>query len=387
MGVSLWNACTNYSHTEGVTTMITPTATRDGRIIHVLAQTDLDDPLPSEERVRAFCPIHGGDTQRSLSIDATSGWGYCHCCHATVLVEEYAPTIAEHLRHGGRGVSRTGSPSADVAHPRSSHSRPQARPAPVTPAVSRWQRDEREALQLVWALCQREACSSSRACAYLSERNAPLEIAQASGVGYLTRRTWEAAPIPDEQRTLLKRWIGRVIFPLGSPDGQGYIGRSLWYWEPGMNENQHKALLEVRGVKRWIKTNPAGWFGFDAPSALATAVALVEGGFDRLSLMAAGLPSNAVMALVGTAARPQWLLQLAPQVSGIVLALDADAGGIAAMERLADELRRVGLAVALCPPPKDAWGKDWSERFRRIGQQCVWPLYEALTVVSAKQQR
>jgi DNA primase len=154
-----------------------------------------------------------------------------------------------------------------------------------------------------------------------------------------------------------------------------------------MNENQHKALLEERSIRRWIKTNPAGWFGFDTPSVLAKAVALVEGGFDRLSLMAAGLPASAVMALVGTAARPAWLLQLAPQVRGVVLALDADAGGIAAMERLADEFRRAGLAVALCPLPNDAWGKDWSERFRRIGQQCVWPLYEALARVSAEPHR
>jgi hypothetical protein len=346
--------------------MITPTATRDGRIIHVLAQADLDDPLPSGERLRAFCPIHGGDTQRSLSIDATSGWGFCHCCHATVLVEEYAPTIAEHLRHGngGRGVSRTDSPSAaEVAHTRSSRPRQQPRPALVTPAVSLWQRDERAALQQVWALLQREVRSSQRVQAYLDERGIPPEIAHTGGISYLSRQGWESAPVTDEQRALLKRWVGRIIFPLGSPDGQGFIGRSLWYWEPGMNEHQQKAMLEERGIRRWIKTNPAGWFGFDTPSELATAVVLVEGGFDRLSLMAAGLPTNAVMALVGTAARPAWLMQLAPQVRGVVLALDADEGGMTAMERLADEFRLSGFTIALCPPPHDAWGKD----VRRIG--------------------
>ena len=54
--------------------------------------------------------------------------------------------------------------------------------------------------------------------------------------------------------------------------------------------------------RRWIKTNPAGWFGFDAPACLDEQVVLVEGGFDRLVLLAAGLPANAVIALVGTAA-------------------------------------------------------------------------------------
>ena len=183
-----------------------------------------------------------------------------------------------------------------------------------------------------------------------------------------------------EQQRLLKRWIGRIIFPLGSPDGQGFIGRTLLKWEPGMDENAHKALLDQPGApRRWIKTNPAGWFGFDAPACLDEQVVLVEGGFDRLVLLAAGLPANAVIALVGTAARPAWLARFAPQVKRVVLALDADDGGAVAMERLAGEFRQAGFIVTLCPPPHDQWGKDWSERWRRLGPQSIWPLYEALT--------
>jgi hypothetical protein len=35
-----------------------------------------------------------------------------------------------------------------------------------------------------------------------------------------------------------------------------------------MDENTHKALLDQPGSpRRWIKTNPAGWFGFDAQHA------------------------------------------------------------------------------------------------------------------------
>jgi hypothetical protein len=364
--------------------MITQAITRQGKIIHVLAASDLDDPLPSGKRLRAFCPIHGSDTQRSLSVDATSGWGFCHNCHATVLVEEYAPDIAVRLRYGRSDNTDaaeriSGLPSADVAHPsppsRLTHTHFQpARPS----ATSQWQRQEQAIVHHVWPLLQQEACSSRRARAYLDERGIPPEITQASGIGYLSRHLWEAASVSDEQRALLKRWLGRIIFPLVSPDGHGFIGRSLWYWEPGMNENQHKAVLEARGIRRWVKTNPAGWFGLREPSFLASAVVLVEGGFDRLSLMAARLPANMLLALVGTAARPAWLIRLAPQVRSVVLALDADEGGMTAMERLANAFRHTGLAVALCPPPHDAWGKDWSERYRRIGQQCVWPLYEAL---------
>jgi Toprim-like len=183
-----------------------------------------------------------------------------------------------------------------------------------------------------------------------------------------------------EQRQLLKRWIGRIIFPLGSPGGQGFIGRTLLMWEPGVDEDAHKAMLDQPGTpRRWIKTNPAGWFGFVAPTSLAEQVVLVEGGFDRLALLAAGLPANAVIALVGTSARPLWLKQFANQFKHVVLALDADESGATAMERLTGEFRQAGFAITHCPPPHDQWGKDWSERFRRLGPQSMWPIYKVCT--------
>ncbi len=214
---------------------------------------------------------------------------------------------------------------------------------------------------------------------YLNDRGIPLTLAHVARIGYLSRCTWEHAPVSAEQRSLLKRWIGRIIFPLGSPDGQGFIGRTLLRWEPGMDENAHKAVLDQHGApRRWIKTNPAGWFGFEAPERLIEWVVLVEGGFDRLALLTAGFLANSVIALVGTAARPAWLVRSAPQVKGVVLALDSDNSGQTAMERLAIEFQQAGLTVALSPPPHDQWGKDWSERWRRLGLQSIWPLYEAV---------
>jgi hypothetical protein len=184
--------------------------------------------------------------------------------------------------------------------------------------------------------------------------------------------------VSKEQQKHLKRWLGRIIFPLGSPGGQGFIGRTLLKWEPGMDENTHKVLLDQPGApRRWIKTNPAGWFGFDTPEYIAEWMVLVEGGFDRLALLAAGFPANAVIALVGTAARLEWLARFAPQVKRVVLALDADDGGAVAMERLAEEFSRAGFMVTLCPPPRDKWGKDWCERWRRLGPQSIWSLYDA----------
>src|SRR5258708_15206839 len=95
-----------------------------------------------------------------------------------------------------------------------------------------------------------------------------------------------------------------------------------------MHENAHKALLDRPGApKRWIKTNPVGWVGIDALQHSQGPLILVEGGFDRLALLAAGIPAASGIALVGTAARPSWVLWLAPGVKDVVLALDADHGG------------------------------------------------------------
>ena len=236
------------------------------------------------------------------------------------------------------------------------------------------------ALTALAPLMRASLASSQRVQLYLNERGIPLATAQASGSGYLSRGVLEQAPVSAEQQTLLQRWIGRIVFPLGSLYGGGFIGRTLLRWEPGMDENTHKALLDRPGApRRWIKTNPAGWFGFDAPEQLTERVVLVEGGFDRLALLAAGFPASTVIALVGTAARPGWFVRSAPQVKGVVLALDADESGKTAMARLASEFRQAGLSVTLCPPPHDRWGKDWCERWRRLGPQSMWPLYEAFT--------
>lgn len=362
---------------------ITSQRTKRGKVIHLVSSSDLVDAVQSGERLRASCPIHGSDHQRSLSIDVGTGWGFCHSCHATVLVQPNAPVIASSHgnMYGQRSAYSGFGDRASIAHLPVPSVRPNllGRERSTTP-LPHWQQEEVAALVAVAPLIRAALAISRRAQQYLTERALPPTLALASGIGYLSRAAWEQAPVSTEQQRLLQRWIGRIIFPLGSPDGQGFIGRTLLRWEPGMDENVHKALLDQPGApRRWIKTNPAGWFDFDAPASLTEWVVLVEGGFDRLVLLAAGFPANAVIALAGTAARPAWLVRSAPQVKRVVLALDADDSGAVAMERLAEAFRRAGFIVTLCPPPHDQWGKDWSERFRRLGPQSIWPLYEACT--------
>ena len=362
---------------------ITSQTTRQGKVIHLLSPGDLVDAVASGQRLRAYCPIHGGDHQRSLSIDSSTGWGFCHCCHATVLVETSDPMI---VGRGGSRDERRGAGGETLAPlpciaplPPPSFRPDMIRRAPPATTPPHWQQDEVATLMALAPLMRESLVSSRLAQAYLTERGIPPAIAHAAHIGYLSHAAWERVPVPaEQQRTLLQRWIGRIVFPLSSPLGRGFIGRTLLRWAPGMDENTHKALLDRPGApRRWIKTNPAGWFGFDAPGQLTEQVVLVEGGFDRLALLAAGFPARTVIALVGTAARPEWLVRLAPKVKGVMLALDADESGKTAMARLADEFRQAGLPVTLCPPPHDRWGKDWAERWRRLGPQSMWPLYEA----------
>lgn len=92
------------------------------------------------------------------------------------------------------------------------------------------------------------------------------------------------------------------MFPLVSPFGKGYIGCSLWHWQPGMNENAHKMLLEQPiASRRWIKTIPAGWLCSELEQ-LARCIILVAGTCDRLTLLAAGFQPEKVVALVGVVA-------------------------------------------------------------------------------------
>jgi hypothetical protein len=280
--------------------------TQQGKEIEILLQAELDDFIDAGDHVRAYCHLHGSDHQRSLSIDKASGWGHCFnaACDAIVLVADWNLPLARHLiqTHYQGMTARTPiytthHQTRQVAHTVVQH----------TPHVaSTWQHDELTMLLSMQEYMRAGLLHTQRAQAYLEQRKIPLELAQATGVGYLPATIPDTVLASSKPRRLLHRWTERLIFPLSSPSGKGYIGRSVWGWKAGMDENIHKALLEEEHApKRWIKTNPAGWFGFD-PEQHPSSIILVEGAFDRLTLLAAGFQATEVAALVGTAAQPSW---------------------------------------------------------------------------------
>ena len=86
---------------------------------------------------------------------------------------------------------------------------------------------------------------------------------------------------------------------------------------------------------------------------------LVEGAFDRLTLVAAGLPAPQIVALVGTAVQVEWL---PAQVKTVVLALDGDNGGKEASSRLPLSLPRQGYEYRSVHWGRRPWAK--------IGMSC-----------------
>ncbi len=321
--------------------------TQQGKEIEILLLAELDDPIDAGEHVRAYCHLHGSDHQRSLSIDKASGWGHCFnaACDATVLVADWNLTLARQLiRTNYQGLTARSS-MYSTTHRESRHKAPTVLQHTARVA-STWQHDELATLLSMQEHMGAGLLHSARAQAYLEQRKIPMELAVATGVGYFPTTMLDSFAC-SEQKGLLHRWEERLIFPLS------------------------------HAPKRWIKTNPAGWFGYN-PAQLTERLILVEGAFDRLTLLAAGFRATDVVVLAGTAAQASWL---PTQVQSVILALDADEGGTDAMRRLAERLERAGYRVSLCPPLRDTWGKDWNERWQRIGSQSVWTLYEAYAAV------
>jgi hypothetical protein len=345
---------------------------RNGNRIHVLSLGELDY-LERGNHIRAFCPVHGSDHQRSLSINVQTGWGQCFNahCQALVLLKEIAPEIAHRLLAASRArCTPPHPPYRQEKYPVHS-SQAQAEPAQACDTLS-WQEQEGRALHALSATMRQEIINW-KPTVYLESRMISVDLAVEEGVGFLPSQVLVRQP------HFMQRWSDRIMFPLRSPEGNGYIGRSLEGWKLGMDEGEHKALLERREdmPRRWIKTNPAGLFCVP-PINWNRCVILVEGGFDRLALLAAGMKATQIVALVGTSLPIDWLPE---HVKAVILAFDGDTGGQEASLRLGSQLEARGLHVAFCAPPQDDDGKDWSERWRRLGGRCLQPLLDILMCV------
>ena len=304
-----------------------------------LSEADLAacKPLAGEggHVLRALCPYHGSDHQRSLRVTLATGRFACFACGAWGYLEEARQRWREEQqRH--HALRR---PPARQQRPLSQ--RPQQQPAAAHPALAR--QAPREPTPARPDLAQhlaafQAALPKSRGEAYLRQRGMPLALAQQAGVGYAAPGTW---PHP------ARDWRGgRVVVPHTTPAGRlvNLYGRAVGTAAQVPKAKRHDHLPGAKG-----------YFNAAALQAGAGPLWVCEGPFDALALLAAGVPRG--VAIFGVQG---WRWDRARDVRELVLALDADAAGQQQWRQLAREAALRGKRVAVLPPETYGGRKDAS---------------------------
>src|SRR5919108_4200718 len=293
--------------------------------------------------LRALCPFHGSDRQRSLRVQVHSGrfvcfacgaWGYMDTARAQWREEQQRQaTLRRPSAHRQRLTHRRQSPP-----PRSRPPAAAARPRSVDPPAPRASAPARPDLAQQLAAFQ-AALPGSRGAAYLQQRGIPLALAQQLGVGYAAPGTW-----PHRARD----WRGgRVVFPHTTPDGclVNLYGRAVGTAEQVPKAQRHDHLPGVKG-----------YFNATALQAGGEPLWVCEGAFDALALLAAGVPR--VVALFGVQG---WRWDWAREVRELVIALDADSAGQQQWRQLARQAALRGKQVAVLPAAAYGGHKDVNE--------------------------
>lgn len=276
-----------------------------------LSRAELDNcrPVGAGPVVRAFCPFHGSDKQRSLRVNLETGHFKCFSCEAWGYLDEARE------RRGDAMATRTRPPMPTSKRP--------IKPAQPEPAT----RPELEDTLAAY----RAALPGSPGERYLRERGFSLEFAQAAGIGYAAPGTW-ANPARD--------WhAGRVVFAHTTPAGElvNLYGRAAGD-APKTLKHDH-----LPGAK--------GYFNAQALATGSGPVTLCEGAFDALALMAAGAPR--VVAVFGVTG---WRWGWAKDVRELLFALDTDETGSEKLRELAREAAHRGRRVAYLEP--GAYGSE-----------------------------
>src|SRR5215813_8349410 len=195
--------------------------------------------------LRALCPFHGSDRQRSLRVQVHSGrfvcfacgaWGYMDTARAQWREEQQRqaafrrpPARRQRLTHHRQSPPPLSRQPAAAARPRSADP-----PAPRASAPAR--PDLAQQLAVFQA-----ALPGSRGEVYLQQRGIPLALAQQCGVGYAGPGTWPHAA---------RDWRGgRMVFPHTTPDGHlvNLYGRAVGTAAQVPKAKRHDHLPGAKG--------------------------------------------------------------------------------------------------------------------------------------------
>src|SRR5215470_13195268 len=290
--------------------------------------------------VRALCPFHGSDRQRSLRVQVHSGrfvcfacgaWGYMDTARAQWREEQQhqaalrrPPARRHRVPHRNQRRPPLSRQPAAAARPHSA-----APPAPPAPVPAR--PDLAQHLAAFQA-----ALPGSRGEVYLQQRDIPLALAQQLGVGYAAPGSW---PHP------ARDWRGgRVVFPHTTPDDRlvNLYGRAVGTAEQVPKATRHDHLPGAKG-----------YFNAAALQAGTGPLWVCEGAFDALALLAAGVVH--VVAIFGVQG---WRWEWAREVRELVFALDADPAGQQQWRQLARQAALRGKRVAVLPAAAYGGCKD-----------------------------
>lgn len=295
------------------------------------------EPISAEggKTLRAFCPFHGSDKQRSLRVNVETGHFKCFACDAWGYLES-----ARERRRDPLGKmptrQRLGNDAAMLRR------MPKPKPAPAPTA-----RPELAELMERY----RAALPGSPGEAYLAERRIPLDVAQRVGVGYAAPGQWAHT---DATGKRVRDWhAGRLVFPHTNPSGEtvSLYGRAVG--------DVFRSDFE-KGLKHDHLPGAKGYFNAQAlAGASGEPVTVCEGAFDALALIAAGAPR--VTAIFGVNG---WRWDWAKEARALVFALDADSAGLAGFRELARAAALRGKRVAYLEPDSYGGEKDAAAAWR-----------------------
>src|SRR5499427_10999168 len=281
--------------------------------------------------LRALCPFHRSDRQRSLRVQVHSGRFVCFACGAW----GYMDTARAQWREEQQRQAAFRRPPAyrqRLAHPRQSPPPLSRQPAaaarlrstdPPAPRASAPARPDLAQQPVAF----QGALPGSRGVAYLQQRGIPLALAQQHGVGYAAPGTWPHAA---------RDWCGgRVVVPHTTPEGHvvNLYGRAVGTAAQVPKAKRHDHLPGAKG-----------YFNAAALQEDAGPLWVCEGAFDALALRAAGV--SRVVAIFGVQG---WRWEWAREVRALVFALDADPAGQQQWHQLTRQAVLRGKRVAVLP--------------------------------------
>jgi hypothetical protein len=356
-----------------------------GNEVYVVSECDLRIIKEHGNEYRVYCPVHNsrdGDASihgyhPDMDEDEASlaGWGKCFgiSCNAVILVREWNPRAAAWVTRKPYDESEAVKPAITLKQ---------------MELKADWQTYELMALKKLSALMKGRLVHP-RCVAYHKQRGYDLlnpqvmSVAQQLGMGYIPPLDeWTVSPQQMCQRLfkntekdyswVLNKWCDRVIFPFTTPDDElGFAGRTLGLWVPGMDENEHKQLLNEHEkeclasgkynlYRRHEKTYRNGIINAQA-MAKHRDIRMTESGFDLIPWLIEGYDNT--VAVSGNNFNPSFIPS---NVRHVNIAFDTDIK-IPTIEMLQEKFGDAGILSDITIPPTDEFGKDWNERYRNIG--------------------